>query len=108
MSDPTHTAIIKQFDNLPVEERERARERFEQYRRELIRIGYTNAEQEFDPMVRAAELASVAVALGGDWEAVLNRVADLMLPSEANAHGVRGAASSLALMWMGSSQDVPK
>jgi hypothetical protein len=35
-------------------------------------------------------------------------VADLMLPSEANAHGVRGAASSLALMWMGSSQDVPK
>lgn len=103
----THLPVIQKFDELPAAQKERATARYEQYKQGLKDIGYLDADLVSDPMARAAELATVAVALGGTWDQVLQAIDDQMLEHEKEHHATRGAAGSLALMWMGSSQDIP-
>jgi hypothetical protein len=100
--------VLVRFDALSAGERDHATLRFEKYREDLKRIGYDHAGHDSDPMIRAAELATVAVALGGSWSEVFQCIDDQMLPADREDAATRGAAESLALMWMGASLDVPE
>jgi hypothetical protein len=107
MNTPEREGVLARFDALPAIERELATVRFERYREDLKRIGYDAASYDADPMVFAAELATVAVALDGSWEDVFQAITDQLPPEQEDSFSTIGAAQSLALLWMGESQDVP-